>query len=79
MTRCPRNGEKIKQNKRVWKAGSYEKYQWVNVVPGHSLKCQAVVYNNLPPTTAVTDYAIGLRKLPANGQFFIGAQMAVSL
>ena len=27
-----------------------------------------------PPTTAITDSAIGLVKLSANGQFFVGAQ-----
>ena len=30
-------------------------------------------------STAIIVYAIGLRKLSANGQFFVGAQMAVSL
>ena len=38
-------------------------------------KCQALV----PPTTATTEYAIGLEKLSANGQFFVGVQMAESL
>ena len=33
----------------------------------------------LPPTTAVIVYATGLEKLPAKGQFFVGAQIAVSL
>ena len=42
-------------------------------------KLQALVYDILPPTSAVTDYAIGLEKLSANGQFFVGAQMAASL
>ena len=41
------------------------------------LKFQALVYSNLPPTTA-TDYARGLGKLLANGLFCVGAQMAVS-
>ena len=41
------------------------------------LKLQALVYSNLPPTTA-TDYARGLGKLLANGLFCVGAQMAVS-
>ena len=37
-------------------------------------KLQALVYDILPPTTA-----IGLEKLSANEQFFDDAQMAVSL
>ena len=36
---------------------------------------QAPVYHILPPSTAITDYAIGPRKLSANEQFFVGAQM----
>ena len=43
------------------------------------LKLQALVYNILPPTTAIADSATGLEKLPANKQFFLGAQKAVSL
>ena len=43
-------------------------------------KLQALLYNILPPTTAIIDYAIGLEK---NSQladsFFVGAQMEVSL
>ena len=42
-------------------------------------KLQALVYDILPPTTPITDYAIGLKKPSANGQIFLGAQMAVSL
>ena len=42
-------------------------------------KLQALVYDILPPTTGVTDYAICLEKLSANGHLFVGAQMAVSL
>ena len=38
---------------------------------------QAPVYDILPPITALTDYATGLEKLSANGQFFVGAQMTV--
>ena len=41
-------------------------------------KLQALDYDILRPTTAITDYAIGLEKLSANGQFFVGVQMAVS-
>ena len=40
---------------------------------------QALVYDILPPTTAIIDKAIGLEKLSANGWFFFGAQMAASL
>ena len=42
-------------------------------------KLQALVYNIFPSTTAVFSYAIGSRKLSANEQFFVGAQMVVSL
>ena len=42
-------------------------------------KLQALVYHILPPTAALIGYAMGLEKLSANGQFFAGAQMAVSL
>ena len=42
-------------------------------------KLQAMVYDILPPTTVIIDYAIGLRKLSANGQFFVGAQIAERL
>ena len=43
------------------------------------LKLQALVYDNLPPTTAIVDYAIGFEKLSANEQSFDDAQTAVSL
>ena len=33
------------------------------------VKLQALVYNTLPPTTAIIGYAIGLEKLPANDIF----------
>ena len=42
----------------------------------YGAKLQALVYNVLPPTTVITDYAIGLEKLSANGKFFHGVQMA---
>ena len=41
-------------------------------------KLQAPVYDIHSPTSTVTDYAIGLEKMSANGQFFLGAPMAVS-
>ena len=40
-----------------------------------SSKLQALVYDILPSTTAVFSYAIGSRKLSANEQFFVGAQI----
>ena len=42
-------------------------------------KLQTLVYDILPPTTAIIHYVTGLRQLLANGQFFFGAQMAVRL
>ena len=42
-------------------------------------KLQALVYDILPSTTAVFNYAIGSRKLSANEQFFVDAQTVVSL
>ena len=38
-----------------------------------------MIYDILPPTTAIVDYAIGLEKLSVNEQFFDDAQIAVSL
>ena len=43
------------------------------------IKLQALVYDILPSTTAVFSYAIGSRKLSANEQFFVGAQIVVGL
>ena len=42
-------------------------------------KLRALVYDSLPPTTAITDYAIGLEKLSADGQFFVDVETAESL
>ena len=43
-------------------------------------KLQALVYDSfLQPVTGIVDYAIGLEKLSANEQFFVGAQMTVTL
>ena len=44
------------------------------------VRLQTLVYDILPPATVIIDYAIGLEKLSANGQFFVGAhaQLAVS-
>ena len=33
-------------------------------------------YDIPPPITAVSDYALGLKQLTANGQVFVGTQMA---
>ena len=46
--------------------------------PRPPLKLEALVYGILPPTTAIIDYTVGLGKLSANGQFFVGAQITVS-
>ena len=43
------------------------------------VKLQALVYDILPSTTAVFNYAIGSTKLSANEQFFVGTQTVVSL
>ena len=40
------------------------------------LKLQSLVYDILPPTTSITDYAIGLEKLSANEQIFVGGDGA---
>ena len=40
-------------------------------------KLQALVYDILPPSTAILDYAIGLEKPSANEQIFVGARRAV--
>ena len=42
-------------------------------------KHQALVYDIRPSTTAVFGYAIGSRKLSANEQFFVGAQIVENL
>ena len=42
-------------------------------------KLQALVYDILPPSTALLDYAIGLENPSANEQIFVGAQLAVHL
>ena len=34
-------------------------------------KLQSLVYDSLPPTSAIVDYAIGLQKLSANGHFVV--------
>ena len=39
---------------------------------------QTSVYDILPPTTAIIGYAIGLQKLLANEQIFVGALTAVN-
>ena len=42
-------------------------------------KLLMLVYDTLPPTTAITDYAIRLEGLLVHGQIFADAQMAVGL
>ena len=44
-----------------------------------SSKLQALVYDILPSTAAVFSYVISSRKLSANEQFFVSAQIVVSL
>ena len=51
---------------------------WIVASNGNT-QLQALVYDILPPPTAIIDYAIGVEKLSANGQFFVGGQMAVNL
>ena len=45
----------------------------------YNIKHPALVYDILPSSTAVFSYAVGSRKLSANEQFFLGAQIVVSL
>ena len=59
----------------VWKRNGLRRPLSDNSQP----KLQALVQDILPPTTAMTGYATGLGKLSANGQFFVGAQTAVTL
>ena len=40
-------------------------------------KLQALSYDILSPTTAITGYVVDVEKLSPNGQFFTCAQMAV--
>ena len=42
-------------------------------------KLRAMLYDLLPPTTSIVDYAVSLEKLSANEQFFDDTQTAVSL
>ena len=43
------------------------------------MKLKASVHNILPLPAAITGYATGLQKLLANWEFFVGAQVEVSL
>ena len=52
---------------------------YIKETGGFEIKLQALVYLILPPATVIIDYAVGLEKLSAFGQFFAGARMAVSL
>ena len=56
--------------------------EWCQIVwggVGVDAKLQTLVYDILPSTTAVFNYAIGFWKLSANEQFFVAAQTVVSL
>ena len=46
---------------------------------GFTQSLKALVYDVLPPATAITEHDIGLDKLSANGQCHVGAQLAVRL
>ena len=46
---------------------------------GITPKLRALVYDSLPPTSAILDYAIGLEKLSANEQFFVDVETAERL
>ena len=63
----------------------HERDRGIKILSKNDCKCclrckvQALVYDILSPTTAMIDYATGLKKLSSNKQFLVGAQMAVSL
>ena len=59
--------------------GSDERHFNVPLIVRGKDKLQALVYDILPSTTAVFNYAIGSRKLSANEQFFVGAQTVIGL
>ena len=50
---------------------------WQAVLYVSARKLQALVYDILPSTTAITDYTMGLEQLSANGQFYTSGQTAV--
>ena len=54
----------------TWQRKSQRRLPWA--------KLQALVYDIVPSTTAIVDYAIGLGKLSANEQFFDEAQTVAS-
>ena len=51
----------------------------VSLIVRGKVKLQILVYDILPSTTAIFNYAIHSWKLSANEQFFVGAQTVVSL
>ena len=53
--------------------------RFASVIRMEQAKPRALVYDILPSAAAIIDYAIGHGKLSANGQFFAGAQITVSL
>ena len=74
----PRQQTDVSNNPGQWAAQSdWEHLQHWYVRTADKL--QALVYDILPSTNAVFSYAIGSRKLPANKQFFVSAQMVISL
>ena len=52
-----------------------------NILMSPCCKLETMVYDILPPTTAITDHTTGLGKLSANDFFFffVDVQMVVSL
>ena len=46
---------------------------WLGQAHRLTANSKRLVYHSLPVATALTGYATGSRKLPANGQFFLGA------
>ena len=51
---------------------------YTSVVVIFTTELQTLVYDVLPPTIVIADYAIGLEKMSAEEQVFVGAEMKVS-
>ena len=73
-----KNAIRTKHNIRIFVVIPLIKLQNDNLSRTGQDKNRHVVYDILPPTTAIADYAIGLEKLSANEEFFHDAQMAAS-
>ena len=59
--------------------GPHVSFRLVYDILGAQPNLQALVYDILPSTTAITDYVIGLGKLSANEQDLVGAETPVGL